>query len=174
MLAGVVSSKYIVDRASSLAVGYVEKPENVVNLLRQQDGPATNQVLLRVRFAEVSRSAMQELGVSFFTGPNGKGDWIGRSTTQQYPAPIFDKDKGLVFSDFLNLFLFNTEEQLGAVDQGAQGQGPVPEPRRAEPDYAGRQGSELPRRRRVSVSGRAGHRRRTRPSRSCSRSSACA
>ena len=37
VLSGVVSSKYIVDRASSLAVGYVEKPENVVNLLRQQE-----------------------------------------------------------------------------------------------------------------------------------------
>ena len=36
---GLVSSKYIVDRASSLAVGYVEKPENVVNLLRQQERP---------------------------------------------------------------------------------------------------------------------------------------
>ena len=123
VLAGSVSSKYIVDRASSLAVGYVEKPENVVNLLRQQDNPATNQVMLRVRFAEVSRSAMQELGGSFFTGPNGKGDWIGRSTTQQNPAPVFDQDKGLVFSDFLNLFLFNTEEQLGAVIKALKGKG---------------------------------------------------
>ena len=104
-------------------VGYVDKPENVVNLLRQQDGAATNQVMLRVRFAEVSRSAMQELGASFFTGTNGKGDWIGRSTTQQYPAPVFDSDKGLVFSDFLNLFLFNTEEQLGAVIKALKGKG---------------------------------------------------
>src|SRR5262245_32502227 len=85
VLSGAVSTKYIVDRASSLALGYVEKPENVVNLLRQQAGPATNQILLRVRFAEVSRSAMQELGVSMFTGPNGKGDWVGRSSTQQFP-----------------------------------------------------------------------------------------
>jgi pilus assembly protein CpaC len=123
VLAGAVSSKYIVDRASSLAVGYVEKPENVVNLLRQQDNPVTNQVMLRVRFAEVNRSAMQELGGSFFTGPNGKGDWIGRSTTQQNPAPVFDQDKGLVFSDFLNLFLFNTEEQLGAVIKALKGKG---------------------------------------------------
>jgi pilus assembly protein CpaC len=140
VLAGVVSSKYIVDRASSLAVGYVEKAENVVNLLRQQDGAATNQVLLRVRFAEVSRSAMQELGVSFFTGPNGKGDWIGRSTTQQYPAPFFDKDKGLVFSDFLNLFLFNTEEQLGAVVKALKGKGLFQS--LAEPNLITRDGQE--------------------------------
>jgi pilus assembly protein CpaC len=123
VLSGVVSSKYIVERASSLALGYVEKAENVQNLIRQQEGVATNQIMLRVRFAEVSRNAMQELGVSFFTGPNGKGDWLGRSTTQQYPAPAFDQDKGLVFSDFLNLFFFNTEEQLGAVVKALKGKG---------------------------------------------------
>jgi pilus assembly protein CpaC len=123
VLSGFVSSKYIVDRASSLALGYVDKAENVVNLLRQQETNLTNQVLLRVRFAEVSRSAMQELGASYFTGANGKGDWIARGTTQQYSAPDFDRDKGLVFSDFLNLFMFNTEEQLGAVIRALKGRG---------------------------------------------------
>jgi len=123
VLSGVVSAKYVIDRAKSLAVGYVEKPENIVNLLRQQESVTTNQVMLKVRFAEVSRTAMQELGASFFTGPNGKGDWIGRSTTQQYAAPEFDKEKGLVFSDFLNLFAFNTEEQLGAAVRALKGRG---------------------------------------------------
>src|SRR5580704_18126112 len=33
VLSGVVSSKYIVDRAASLAVGYVDKADNVVNLI---------------------------------------------------------------------------------------------------------------------------------------------
>jgi pilus assembly protein CpaC len=122
VLSGAVSTKYIVDRASSLALGYVEKAENVVNLMRQQAGPATNQILLRVRFAEVSRSAMQELGASFFTGPLGKENWIGRSTTQQYAAPDFEDGK-LIFSDFLNLFLFNTEEQLGTVIRALKGRG---------------------------------------------------
>ena len=140
VLAGMVSSKYIVDRASALAVGYVEKPENVVNLLRQQDGPATNQVMLRVRFAEVSRSAMQELGASFFTGVNGKGDWVGRSTTQQYAAPVFDNDQGLVFSDFLNLFLFNTEENLGSVIRALKGKGLFQS--LAEPNLITRDGQE--------------------------------
>ena len=35
-------------------------------MLKQQEGVASNQVMLRVRFAEVSRTAMQELGASFF------------------------------------------------------------------------------------------------------------
>ena len=37
---------------------------------------------------------MQELGAAFFTGPNGKGDWIGRTATQQFAAPDFSKDQG--------------------------------------------------------------------------------
>lgn len=123
VLSGVVSAKYVIDRAAALAAGYVDKPENIVNMMRQQESTATNQVMLQVRFAEVSRTAMQELGASFFTGPNGKGDWIGRSTTQQYPAPVFDKEKGLVFSDFLNLFLFNTDEQLGTTIRALKGRG---------------------------------------------------
>ena len=123
VLSGVVSAKYVIDRASSLAQGYVDKPENIINLLRQQESVETNQVMLKVRFAEVSRTALQELGASFFTGPAGKNDWIGRTTTQQYPAPIFDKERGLVFSDFLNLFLFNTEEQLGTAIRALKGRG---------------------------------------------------
>jgi pilus assembly protein CpaC len=116
VLSGTVTSKYVVDKATSLAAGYVEKPENVVNLLRQQEGMASNQILLRVRFAEVSRSAMQELGASFFTGAGGYKDWVGRAGTQQFAAPEFDTEKGgLVFSDFLNIFAFNTKENLGLV-----------------------------------------------------------
>jgi Flp pilus assembly secretin CpaC len=77
-----VSSKYIVERAADVAVGYVEKKENVVNLLKQQEGVASNQVMLRERFAEISRSALQELGISFFT--DGNNNRYGRVTTQQF------------------------------------------------------------------------------------------
>jgi pilus assembly protein CpaC len=70
--------------------------------------------MLQVRFAEVNRRALVELGASFFTGVAGFKDWVGRSTTQQFPAPAFEED-GLVFSDFLNLFLFNTRHNVGAL-----------------------------------------------------------
>jgi pilus assembly protein CpaC len=129
VLSGIVSSSYVVDKAASLALGYVEKKENVVNLLRQDEGLASNQVLLRVRFAEVSRTAMQELGASYFTGPNGYKDWIGRGTTQQFAAPGFNDQsrpnqlQGLVFSDFLNLIAFNSQEQLGLAVRALQQKG---------------------------------------------------
>ena len=48
----------------NLAAGYVDKKEEVLTLLQIRDGAPSNQVLLRVRFAEVSRSAMTELGVN--------------------------------------------------------------------------------------------------------------
>jgi pilus assembly protein CpaC len=53
--------------------------------------------------------------VSFFTGAAGYKNWVGRTTTQQYPAPDFDNEDGLVFSDFLNIFLFNTKYNVGAL-----------------------------------------------------------
>src|SRR3954469_8185936 len=98
VLSGTVSSKYVIDKAGDVAGGFVEKKENVVNLLKQQEGVASNQVMLRVRFAEVSRSALQELGASFVAS-GFKTDWYGRTTTQQFPAPEWDSDGKLVFSD---------------------------------------------------------------------------
>jgi pilus assembly protein CpaC len=127
VLSGLVSSKDIVDKATNVAGGYVEKATEVVNLLRLQETQASNQVLLRVRFAEVSRSALTDLGASFFTGANGYKDYVARATTQQFAAPVFDASdperEKLVFSDFLNLFLFNTKHQLGAVIKALQTKG---------------------------------------------------
>ncbi len=78
VISGTVSSKYVIDKAADVAGGYVEKKENVVNLLKQQEGVASNQVMLRVRFAEVSRSALQELG-RHLDPRQFKNDWTARS-----------------------------------------------------------------------------------------------
>ena len=126
VIAGTVSSKYVIEKAADVAAGYVDKKENVVNLLKQQEGVASNQVMLRVRFAEVSRNALQELGGAVFS--DGHNDSWGRITTQQFPAPFFDQQKAmlgktLVFSDYLNLFLFDAKNQLGAVVKAMQGRG---------------------------------------------------
>jgi pilus assembly protein CpaC len=122
VISGTVSSKYVIDKAAEVAAGYVEKKEDVVNLLRQQEGIASNQVMLRVRFAEVSRSAMQELGVNFFATGVDNGRWFGRTTTGQSAAPSFDDGK-LVFSDFLNLFLFDAKNNVGGAIKALQNKG---------------------------------------------------
>ena len=124
VLSGVVSAKYVIDRTSALAAGYVDKPENIVNMMRQQDSTATNQVMLKVRIAEVGRSAMQELGVNFFGGPTGDKGWMGRSTTQQYAAPVFDPDKNAwITPDFLNVFTWMSEDAIGATIRALKGKG---------------------------------------------------
>jgi hypothetical protein len=72
----------------------------------------------------VSRSALQELGASFIL--NGyNNQWFGRTTTQQFAAPDFDQTKpgGLTFSDFLNVFLFNSKHDIGAVIRALQSKG---------------------------------------------------
>ena len=46
-----------------------------------------NQVLLRVRFAEVSRSAMTELGVTSSANGFDQGRWFGRTTTRAVRRP---------------------------------------------------------------------------------------
>jgi len=144
VLSGTVTNKDFIERAINLASGYVDKREEVVTLLQVQEGVRSNQVLLRVRFAEVNRSAMTELGASLFTGAGGYKDWIGRTTTQQYPAPTFDNsdplNPKLIFSDFLNFFLFNSKEQLGTVVKALQTKGLLQS--LAEPNLVAESGKE--------------------------------
>ena len=90
VLSGTVSSKYVIDKAAEVAGGYVEKKEYVVNLLKQQEGVASNQVMLRVRFAEVSRSALHELGVVLHRPTGYKDDVVRRAASARRavrPAP---------------------------------------------------------------------------------------
>jgi pilus assembly protein CpaC len=137
VLSGTVTSKYVIDKASDVAAGYVDKKENVVNLLKQQEGVASNQVMLKVRFAEVSRNALQQLGVSLFTGATGYKDVIARTTTQQFAAPDFsemnrtsDLSNNLTsasgkytLSDFLNLFIFSNKYNIGTVIKALETKG---------------------------------------------------
>ena len=115
VLSGSVTSKDIIEKAVNVAAGYVDKKEEVTTLLQLGQGAATNQVLLRVRFAEVSRSAMTQLGVAFAANGAKDGRYFGRSSTQQFAAPEWDEQGRFVFSDFLNLFFFDTKEQLAVV-----------------------------------------------------------
>ena len=140
VLSGTVSRKEVADKAIAVAAGYVASKDDVVTLLQSQLGPGTGQVLLRVRFAEVDRSAMTQFGMSWFTSPTGIKNTVGRVTTQQYPAPDFDKlewtkvgngwpsdvataSGEFKFGDFLNLFFLNERYDLGTVIKALQTRG---------------------------------------------------
>jgi pilus assembly protein CpaC len=120
ILSGHVSSNAVMLRAGEVAAGTSSK-QRVVNLLQLPGGMESQQVMLQVRVAEVNRRALQELGANLFLL---KQNWAARTTTQQFPAPDFDEERGgLVFSDFLNLFVFYRKEGPGAVIRALQQKG---------------------------------------------------
>ena len=113
ILSGRVSNTEIMLRAAEVARAASAKA-NVINMMQVPGAAESQQVMLQVRFAEVNRRAITELGVNLFTGLVGFKNWIGRSTTGQFSAPVFDNDQ-LTFSDFLNIFLFNNKYDVGAL-----------------------------------------------------------
>ncbi len=139
VLSGSVSSNQVSLRSAEIAQASSTKLK-VINLLQLPGGSESQQVLLQVRFAEVNRQAMSELGASWFTSPTGVKNTIGRISTQQFAAPGFDdiqysKANGdfgsdvtaasgkFTFSDFLNLFLFSEKYDLGVAIRMLQTKG---------------------------------------------------
>jgi pilus assembly protein CpaC len=157
VLSGLVSTKDIAEKAINLATGFVEKREEIVSLLQVQLAAPVDQVLLRVRFAEVSRAALTEFGLSFFTSPTGIRNTVGRVTTQQFSAPGFSDlqwtkqsaefgspvvsaEGKFSFSDFLNFFILSERYDLGVVIRALQEQGLFQS--LAEPNLVAQSGKE--------------------------------
>jgi pilus assembly protein CpaC len=139
ILSGRVSSNDVSLRAAEIARAASAKAQ-IVNLLQLPGGAGSQQVMLQVRFAEVSRRALMELGVSLFTSPTGINNNIGRLTTQQFSAPTFDNLEAaktspnfgsdvtsasgeFTFGDFLNIFLFNQKYDIGAMIRALRSKG---------------------------------------------------
>ncbi len=117
-LRGTVSDTTAADRAAAIA-GTLGK---VVNLLRVVVPPGPSQILLKVRFANVSRSASSQLGFNFFSG-NQKG--IGTTTTGQFgqtPTGLIGgtTGQGMNLTDLLNVFFFRPDLNLGATIQALE------------------------------------------------------
>ncbi len=137
VLTGKVSSEVVSQQAEALAK--TQTPE-VVNLLTITD--KRDIVLLQVRFAEINREALQELGLNLFS--TGAGNTFGAVSTQQFGPPTgnvggipsgvrqgtgqvqtpsaaagsigsSNQDQPGVFglSDLLNLFIFRPDINLG-------------------------------------------------------------
>jgi len=157
VLSGTVSAKEVMEKAVNLAVGFVDKRDEVVSLMQVDSATRTDQVLLKVRFAEVSRAALTDYGVSFFTSPTGVQNTLGRVTTQQFAAPDFtdlewsksnsnfgspvDKASGkFSFSDFLNFFILSEKYDLGLAIKALQSRGLFES--LAEPNLVAQSGKE--------------------------------
>src|SRR5688572_896108 len=124
VLSGRVSSNAVMLKSVQIATASSPQ-QQVINMLQLPGGEGSQQVMLQVRFAEVNSQAVRELGISLFTTRSG---FTARSTTQQFPAPVFDDGaseavQGLVFADYLNLFFFQRNEGIGGVVRALQQNG---------------------------------------------------
>ncbi len=83
VLTGTVSSEEMMEQTTSLGLTH---SENVVNLLKMAPAGEKDAILLQVVFAEVNRSAVQELGINILS--TGAGNTLGAVSTQQFDSPL--------------------------------------------------------------------------------------
>jgi pilus assembly protein CpaC len=133
VLSGHVSTEDVSKRAGMIAEAY---SKNVVNVLTF--GPVgAQEVLLEVKFAEVDRSAVTQLGINIFD--LGKGNTVALSQTGQFGSlqvhntaqtttttgnstttTTTATPPTINISDFLNLFIARTDIPIGAVIKALQ------------------------------------------------------
>jgi pilus assembly protein CpaC len=132
MLSGKVSSAAVADKILEVVKNSTPK----VTSLMQVPVVPVRQILLQVRFAEVDRTALSELGINVFS--TGAGKTIGNISTGQFGSQTVDKITDFfpvrgpqpvvseqfittqTVNDLLNIFLFNPNIHLGAVIKALQ------------------------------------------------------
>lgn len=138
VLSGHVSTEDVAKRAGELASAYSPRVVNVLTF-----GPVgAQEVLLQVKFAEVDRTALTQLGVNFFS--QGATNTIGTVTTGQFggfgPQSLSQSGSsssgtgssgsgtssssstttGQTITNVLNLFVFRPDINFGAVIEALQ------------------------------------------------------
>ena len=91
-----------------------------VNLLRVEVPPVETQILLKVRFADVDRTASSELGVDLASTALNQSTSI---TTGQFPGLAVNQTGMFSLSNALNIFLFRNDLNLGAAIQALETKG---------------------------------------------------
>ena len=126
-LTGRVSGKDVADRVTALAAPFAK---TVVNNLVIQPSPVEKQILLRVKFAELDRTAANQFAVNIVS--TGSANTPGRVTTGQFPAPSADSISGTIggssqgasskftIADALNIFAFRPDLNLGILLKALQ------------------------------------------------------
>jgi pilus assembly protein CpaC len=134
IITGKISSAVVADKILEVVKGAAPK----VTSMMQVPPPLTGEILLQVRFAEVDRTALTQLGFNILS--TGAGKTIGSISTQQFggnqswnitdtfPVHGPQPQTGSTFStsqtiaNALNIFLFNPNIHLGTVIQALQSQ----------------------------------------------------
>ena len=126
-LIGHASTQAVADRALTLVAA---TSKGAISNLQIAPPPPENQILLRVRFAELNRTAVQEFGVNLLS--TGALNTPGQISTGQFPAGGVSKLTGIIpgkiagttteftLSDILNIFAFRPDLNLGAIIRDLQ------------------------------------------------------
>ncbi len=118
LLTGSASNPKIVEDLGKMAGVYSKDVVNSVLVPLTHD----RQVLLEVRFVEVDRTAVTQLGVNLFS--TGATNTIGTTTTGQFgsfgPQTVTGSTTTETINQVLNIFLFRPDIHLGAVIQALQ------------------------------------------------------
>ena len=132
-LEGKVSSPDIADRV--LAMVSADSQATIINNLEVPPPPPERQILLKVRFASVDRSAMSEFGVSLMS--TGAFNTPAAISTQQFgggrvtdieagiPAQLGGFSTNFTFQDVLNVFTFRPDLNIGALIKDLKSKGMI-------------------------------------------------
>ncbi len=126
-LNGRVGDKGTSDRAAALVASLAK---TVVNNLDVSPNPVEKQIMLRVKFAEISRNVSKQLGVNIFS--TGAGNTPASISTGQFSPPGISGVAGTIpgrangaktdfsLTDVLNVFAFRPDLNLGATIRALQ------------------------------------------------------
>ncbi|MGA8072910.1 MAG: pilus assembly protein N-terminal domain-containing protein [Candidatus Acidiferrales bacterium] len=138
MLSGRVSSTAVADKILEVVKNVTPK----VTSLMEVPPPPTGEILLEVKFAEVDRTAITQLGINILSLPGAKN--VGTLGTEQFSPPAIQGNLGagansgttttttgststtatnsttLALSDLLNIFLFRPDLNLAATIRALQ------------------------------------------------------
>src|SRR5713101_6188667 len=125
ILTGTVSDAKIMDDVGKMAAAYSGGVVNSLLVAPLHE----EQILLQVKFAEVDRTKLQQLGINLFS--TGATNTIGSVTTQQFSPPTLSTTgssgsstpaTGTVnVTDLLNIFAFRPDINLGATIRDLEG-----------------------------------------------------
>ena len=121
MLSGKVSSQAVADKILEVVKGTTPK---VTSLMEVPVSPP-GEILLEVKFAEVDKTALQQLGLNILSLPGAKN--VGTISTQQFSPPQLVAGSGgngvssaIGVSNLLNIFLFRPDINLALTIQALQ------------------------------------------------------
>lgn len=128
ILSGSVSQQLTAERIVAITQGFLGVGDGDMSIVNHIRIPDPGQVLLQVRFAEVSRTAIEKAGINLLRigDDYSGGTGTGRPTPPSGDLPLTDgiaSGVSQTFSDALNIFLIDHENGVGAFIQALKSNG---------------------------------------------------